>query len=216
MTLASQSFTGMDVDEESVMEELISSTRCSSAFSDVKRVVSHVEYEKEGSVHSEYRRSDISVKEDTMEEKLKLMQDMLPTDNANDFNPRNILNLSDSPIPPKSRQESVEDGIEVKHRTHDKPKKDHVFDLPTSRQTIKANASSYTVESSSEIQIDMIYWQKMLHWLTVHHFDDHKEQAKDHAKWVVIVWELAGITPTNLKSEIVGHQQTLGKLNTGG
>ena len=79
---------------------------------------------------------------------------------------------------------------------------------------IKANASSYTVESSSEIQIDMIYWQKMLHWLTVHHFDDHKEQAKDHAKWVVIVWELAGITPTNLKSEIIGHQQTIGKFIT--
>ena len=54
-----------------------------------------------------------------------------------------------------------------------------------------------------------IYWQKMLHWLTVHHFDDAKEQAKDHAKWVVIVWELAGITPTNLKSEIIGHQQTV-------
>ena len=49
----------------------------------------------------------------------------------------------------------------------------------------------------------------MLHWLTVHHFDDAKEQAKDHAKWVVIVWELAGITPTNLKSEIIGHQQTV-------
>ena len=49
----------------------------------------------------------------------------------------------------------------------------------------------------------------MLHWLTVHHFDDAKEQAKDHAKWVVIVWELAGITPTNLKSEIIGHAQTV-------
>ena len=217
LTLASQSFTGMQdaVDDESVMEELISSTRCSSAFSDVKRVVSNVDYEKEASHRSDYRRSDIIVKEDTIEDKLKLMQDMLPTEDATDFNPRNILNLSDSPVPKSSRQESSL-GRSSDCRSSDKSKNDHVFDLPTSRQTIKANASSYTVESSSEIQIDMIYWQKMLHWLTVHHFDDHKEQAKDHAKWVVIVWELAGITPTNLKSEIVGHQQTLGKLNTGG
>lgn len=74
---------------------------------------------------------------------------------------------------------------------------------------MQANASSYTVESSAEIQIDMMYWQKMLHWLTIHHFDHHGEHAKDHAKWVVIVWELAGITPTNLKSEILGHQQTV-------
>ena len=187
LTLASQSFSGMQENDDDSIEELITSTRCSSAFS--QKVVSSVDYDKDPEI-PEYRKSDLKdLKEDTFEEKLKMMQDMMPTDQDSVADMKNILNLSDEPKILNSGEK--------------------VFDLPTSRQTIKANASSYTVESSAEIQIDMMYWQKMLHWLTVHHFDHHKNLAKDHAKWVVIVWELAGITPTNLKSEILVHQQTV-------
>ena len=233
LTLASQSFQGnVDPQDDESIEDLITSTRCSSAFSNhdppaatsaVKRVVSNVDYEKDHHFRSNqaYRRSDIIVKEDSMEDKIKMMQEMVPTDDNDDYDSRNILNLSDSPLPTnggsKSRQASAErsrplmmqPSVPSSVASSTIQKKGQVFDLPTSRQTIKANASSYTVESSSEIQIDMLYWQKMLHWLTVHHFDHHKDHAKDHAKWVVITWELAGITPTNLKSEIIGHQQTV-------
>ena len=196
LTLASHSFAigALDNDDES-LEELITSTRCSSAFSDMKRAVSNVEYDREI-----FRKSDI-VDKPEMDE-AKLMQELAPAEecSVSEFNdPKNILNLADSPVPqPKgSRKESK-----------------GVYDLPTSRQTIKANASTYTVESSADIQIDMLYWQKMLNWLTINHFDHHGDHAKDHAKWVVIVWELAGITPTNLKSEIIGHQQTISNFCT--
>ena len=229
LTLASHSFTlgTLENDDDSI-EELITSTRCSSAFSDMKRAVSNVEYDnRDNSVV--YRKSDIedSTTDNTvtgggnkadMDDNAKLvMQDLAPTDecSVSDFNnPRNILNLEDSPVPQLSSKGH--------HHGHQKLASSHggggsnankvnvgVYDLPTSRQTIKANASTYTVESSADISIDMIYWQKMLNWLTIHHFDHHGDTAKDHAKWVVIVWELAGITPTNLKSEIIGHQQTI-------
>lgn len=200
LTVASQSFSGginlsIEPDDMS-MEELISSTRCSSAFSDAKRVVTNVEYDKETYV---YRNSDVVVVKEDLEDKMTMMRELEPIDDCSmsEYEPKNILNLSDSPVAGKMRHQAVD------------PKKAKTFDLPTSRQTIKNNASSYTVESSAEIQIDMIYWQKMLHWLTVNHFDDARENAKDHAKWVVIVWELAGVTPTNLKSEIIGHDQTV-------
>ena len=204
LTLASHSFTlgTLENDDDSI-EELITSTRCSSAFSDMKRAVSNVEYDREVYRKSDIEDSDNTVTKADMDE-AKLMQDLAPTDecSVSDFNnPRNILNLEDSPVPqPKGHQ---------KASGSSNANKVGVYDLPTSRQTIKANASTYTVESSAEIQIDMIYWQKMLNWLTIHHFDHHGDTAKDHAKWVVIVWELAGITPTNLKSEIIGHQQTI-------
>ena len=209
LTLASHSFTvgNYDNDDES-MEELITSTRCSSAFSDMKRAVSNVEYDRSEVV---FRKSDIVTEKSNgiaMDE-AKLMKELAPdeTSECGGNDPKNILNLADSPIP-------VEKPVSRKSSHQAKSSKQGVFDLPTSRQTIKANSSSYTVESSADIQIDMMYWQKMLNWLTVNHFDGHGDNAKDHAKWVVIVWELAGITPTNLKSEIIGHQQTISNFCT--
>ncbi len=211
LTLASQSFSGIDLDDDSI-EELITSTRCSSAFSDVKRQVGSVDYDRESTSHLDegpsFRRTDIIVDK---EDKISNMQDFVPTEH-DAYEPKNILNLSDSPVPmisKKSRQASGAAKESSSGGGKNAKNSSNVFDLPTSRQTIKANASSYTVESSAEIHIDMMYWQKMLQWLTIHHFDHHGDHAKDHAKWVVIVWELSGITPTNLKSEIVGHQQTV-------
>jgi hypothetical protein len=206
LTLASQSFAGLELDDES-MEELITSTRCSSAFSDVKRIVSNVEYDQEAVTvggANKYRKSDIAIVKEMQHHEQNTMHDLAPMDDyMNDYSggdPKNILNLSDSPLPSGNKSRTC---------SGEKKKTAGVFDLPTSRQTIKANADSYTVESSADIQIDMIYWQRMLHWLTIHHFDDFNENAKHHAKWVVVVWELAGITPMNLKSEILGHQQTV-------
>ena len=43
LTLASQSFTGLEANDDESIEDMITSTRCSSAFSDVKRVMSSVE-----------------------------------------------------------------------------------------------------------------------------------------------------------------------------
>ena len=204
LTLASHSFTlgtHFENDDDSI-EELITSTRCSSAFSDMKRAVSNVEYDnRDNSVV--YRKSDIedSTTDNTvtgggnkadMDDNAKLvMQDLAPTDecSVSDFNnPRNILNLEDSPVPQlhsKGHHGHQKASSHVGHNAN-KVVNLGVYDLPTSRQTIKANASTYTVESSAEIQIDMIYWQKMLNWLTIHHFDHHGDTAKDHAKWVVI------------------------------
>ena len=99
-----------------------------------------------------YRKSDLIIKEDDSDaekSKVKMMQDLAPTDEVNDYDqPRNILNISDSPVP-KSRQVSGNSENQVSNQSK------KVYDLPTSRQTIKANASTYTVESSAEIQIDM-------------------------------------------------------------
>ena len=99
-----------------------------------------------------YRKSDLIIKEedsDAEKSKVKMMQDLAPTDEVNDYDqPRNILNISDSPVP-KSRQVSGNSENQVSNQSK------KVYDLPTSRQTIKANASTYTVESSAEIQIDM-------------------------------------------------------------
>lgn len=125
LTLASQSFNVNDADDDSI-EELITSTRCSSAFSDVKRVVGSVDYDKDdkpSSRNEEYRRSDII--EDTLEEKLKQMQTLIPEEDVQENN-ENILNLCDSPVPPpkKANKPSGND-------------KKNVYDLPTSRQTIK-------------------------------------------------------------------------------
>ncbi len=149
--------------------------------------VSNVEYERST---LDTKKTDFNIEEVTTEDDMDKMAPIL--DDDDDFtgggdNVRNILNLSDSPV----------------------PKKKDVFELPTSRQTIKANAATYTVKSSADIQIDMIYWQKMLYWLTTNFFDDFEDEAKDHAKWVVIVWELAGVSPMHLKSEILGRQQTV-------
>ena len=125
---------------------MITSTRCSSAFSDVKRVMSSVDHVEK------YRKSDLIIKEDDSDaekSKVKMMQDLAPTDEVNDYDqPRNILNISDSPVP-KSIQVSGNSENQVSNQSK------KVYDLPTSRQTIKANASTYTVESSAEIQIDM-------------------------------------------------------------
>ena len=206
LTLASHSFTlgtHFENDDDSI-EELITSTRCSSAFSDMKRAVSNVEYDnRDNTDHRVYRKSDIedstttntdntvtNIKADMdrhHEHNAKLMQDLAPTDecSVSDFNnPRNILNLEDSPVP-QLHSKGHQKASHVGHNAN-KVVNLGVYDLPTSRQTIKANASTYTVESSAEIQIDMIYWQKMLNWLTIHHFDHHGDTAKDHAKWVVI------------------------------
>lgn len=131
LTLASQSFNVHDADDDSI-EELITSTRCSSAFSDVKRVVGSVDYDKDDKIirNEEYRRSDIVVKEETLEEKLKQMQTFMPEDENEDEenDPKNILNLCDSPVPPpKKANKQPSSGNEKKN----------VYDLPTSRQTIK-------------------------------------------------------------------------------
>ena len=89
----------------------------------MKRAVSNVEYDR-GEI---FRKSDIVDNKPEMDE-AKLMQELAPAEecSVSEFNdPKNILNLADSPVPqPKgSRKESK-----------------GVYDLPTSRQTIKANA----------------------------------------------------------------------------
>ena len=110
-------------------------------------LVSNVDYERST---LDTKKTDFNIEDVPTEDDLEKLAPIMDDDDPNSI--KNILNLSDSPTPQKKE----------------------VFELPTSRQTIKNNASSYTVESSAEIQIDMIYWQKMLHWLTTNFFDDYK------------------------------------------
>lgn len=76
-------------------------------------------------------------------------------------------------------------------------------------QDSEDSEAKYSVTSSVDIHRDLIHWHAMLDWLTINYFDDQGDNARDHARWVVVVWELAGLAPINLKSEMTGHQESV-------